>query len=332
LWAVSACLTITLLVSLGRGGLFEKILLGVVGVGLEGSKILAWRKGGKARAFAVILITLSAVASLAASLKIVEESKGSFLAIEVRDSPAYIEKKEEIESLSSEISVLVGRLRVLPSDYSTALGKVEASLSVLRDRKQVLLDSIASEESSGSPSYESSSMVVLLGKTLGLRPELLLLALLIAVASCVEVGALVLSVPTRPEGGAQKSPREAILPEIDRIPESPPSEGVLSPSYGPIQEEKPRITPEDFLKAALEASPEFPYLAGRDRVALSLGLSFGQGKRLVKELLRLGRIRPDGRRYRLVQDVVDGKRLRLSEGTPPRSPSQTCEPVSERGA
>jgi hypothetical protein len=79
LWAVSATLTCVLLLSLGDGSTLSKILLGIVAVALEGSKILAWRKGGPSRVYAVGLIILSGIASLGSSLEVVEKSKDSFL-------------------------------------------------------------------------------------------------------------------------------------------------------------------------------------------------------------------------------------------------------------
>jgi hypothetical protein len=44
LWAISATLTLLLLVYLGDGTLFSKVLLGAVSIALEGSNILGWRK------------------------------------------------------------------------------------------------------------------------------------------------------------------------------------------------------------------------------------------------------------------------------------------------
>ena len=149
LWAVSATLTFVLLISLGDGSIVSKVLLGVVAVALEGSKILAWRKGGPSRIYAVALIILSGIASLGTSLEVVEKSKGSFLSItrdEVRSSPAYLAEEVELSSIDTEISALVSRLQALPTDYTTAAARTESSLAALRDRKQGILDSLATEE------------------------------------------------------------------------------------------------------------------------------------------------------------------------------------------
>ena len=137
----------------GGRTIFSKVLLGVVAVALEGSKILAWRKGGAYRIYAVALIILSGIASLGASLQVVEKSKGSFLSIsrdEVRSSPAYLAKEGELTSIDTEITALVSRLQALPPDYTTATARTESSLAALRDRKQGILASLATEEAGRS--------------------------------------------------------------------------------------------------------------------------------------------------------------------------------------
>jgi hypothetical protein len=99
LWAISAALTFVLLISLGDGSV-SKVLLGVVAVALEGAKILAWRRGGTYRIYAACLIILSGIASLGASLQVVERSKLSLLSItrdEIRSSPAYLAEEVELE-------------------------------------------------------------------------------------------------------------------------------------------------------------------------------------------------------------------------------------------
>jgi hypothetical protein len=162
LWAVSATLTFVLLLSLGDGSV-SKILLGVVAVALEGAKILAWRKGGIYRIYAACLIILSGIASLGASLQVVEKSKGSFLSItrdDVRSSPAYLAEEVELSSIDTEISALVSRLKFLPPDYTTATAQTESSLAALRDRKQGILDSLTANEcflSSGIPGIRHMS-------------------------------------------------------------------------------------------------------------------------------------------------------------------------------
>ena len=195
----------------GGGTNFSKCLLGIVAVALEGSKILSWRKGGAYRIFAVALIILSGIASLGASLQVVEKSKGAFLAVSreaTRSSPAYLAQEEELRSIDAEIKALVSRLQALPPDYMTATGRVESSLAALRNRKQAILASLAADEPIGA-SQADGTVVVLLSRTLGLRPETLLLVLLLFVSASIEVGALLLTIP---DHEAQETVRKAMEP------------------------------------------------------------------------------------------------------------------------
>jgi hypothetical protein len=305
LWAVSATLTFVLLLSLGDGSV-SKVLLGVVAVALEGAKILAWRKGGTYRIYAACLIVLSAIASLGASLQVVEKSKGAFLAISreaTRSSPAYLADEVELASIDTEISALVSRLKALPPDYMTAAAQTESSLAVLRDRKQGILDSLTANEPVGA-SHDDGAMIALLGRMIGLRPEVLLLVLLLFVSASIEVGALLLTVPDR-EGLCRA--QKAVEPSAD----SPPMEDtpvnatpILSPSYAfPI-------TPEDFLEAAKDGA-DLPFLHGRDTTAEKLGISYAEAKRLVAKLIEDGRV------------VVEGKRLRRVPVQGQTAPSHT---------
>lgn len=149
LWAVSATLTLVLLLSMGGASILAKVILGVVAVALEGSKILSWRMGGAYSAYAIALIVLSGIASLGSSLQVAELSKGSFSAIareDYRSSPTYYAQKDELRSIDAEISALVVRLQALPTDYTTAASRLKSPLAALHDRKQSLIALLASNE------------------------------------------------------------------------------------------------------------------------------------------------------------------------------------------
>jgi len=293
LWGVSATLTFVFLVSLGDGTISSKVLLGIVAVALEGSKILAWRKGGPSRVYALVLIVLSAIASLGTSLVIMEKSSTSLLSVSaeaLRSSPAYLAREAELASIDTEISTLVARIKSLPPDFTTATIKTESYLSSLRDRKQALIAAIEKDDDMVGAAHEGGNMVGLLGRTLGLRPDTLLLVLLLLVSASIEVGALLLTVPdhgpwnalTRPShhadlAGGVSTPNPIVPPATHRLP----------------------ITPEVFLEAATEGA-DFPFLHGRDKTAEKLGISSAEAKRLVGRLIADRRI------------VVEGKRLRLA--------------------
>lgn len=122
-----------------------------------------------------------------------------------------------------------------------------------------------------------------MAQTLGLRPEILLLVLLLFVSAAIEVGALLLTVPDAapPEGSENNLPAQGIAPR--RYP----------PRTTPV-------TPDIFLEAAKQGAP-LPYLHGRDKTAEKLGISSAEAKKLVGRLIEDGRI------------AVKGKRLQLSE-------------------
>jgi hypothetical protein len=295
LWIVSATLTMVLLMNLGDGSILGKALLGAVAVSLEGAKILSWRKGGRARVFAFALIALSGIASIGASLSVVEKTKGASFSISLEDlraSPAYLEKASEIRSIDQEIGALIDRMKSLPPDFTTASGKLTESLSSLRDRKESNLASIAKMETSIGASPTSSNMIALLGRSIGIPTNAVLLFLLLFVAGAIEAGALLL---TAPDSGDVPHQNRVIArfseEEAGKLTDSAKSLD-RSPSYTPL------IDAEAFLEAAKEGA-DLPFLHGRDRTAEILGISCADGKRLVSKLIEDGRV------------VVEGKRLRL---------------------
>lgn len=306
LWSVSATLTLVLLISLGDGSFFSKVLLGVVAIALEGAKILSWRKGGAYRVYAACLIILSGIASLGASLQVVEKSKGAFLVASreaLHSAPAYLAQEGEIRSIDAEITALLSRLQTLPLDYTTAASRVESSLSSLRDRKQGLLNALAAGNLVGA-SQDEGTIVVLLSRAVGLRPDVLLLVLLLFVSAGIEVGALLLTVSDHESSDeAEGIEKPSALP-------SPIGNTSGRTAISPRPTYAPPITPEAFLEAAKDGA-DLPYLHGRDRTAEKLGISSAEAKRLVGRLLAERRI------------VVEGKRLRLAHEGGPSQPLPT---------
>lgn len=295
LWAVSATLTLVLLLSMGGGSIFAKVFLGIVAVALEGAKILSWRASGIYRVYSFALIVLSGIASLGSSLQVVELSKGSFSAIareDIRSSPTYLAQQDELRSIDGEISALIARLQALPTDYTTAASRLESSLADLRDRKQSILATLSADEVGGS-SHGYGSMIVLLGRALGLRPEILLLVLLLFVSASIEVGALLLTAPTFEAG---KRPRQVGETSSANDGEGDRSFGVRP---HPAQSYGSPITPELFLEAA-KVGADLPYIHGRDKTAEKLGISSAEAKRLVGRLISDRRIVAEGKRLRLI--------------------------------
>src|SRR5208283_5436278 len=151
----------------------------------------------------------------------------------------------------------------------------------------------ATEEAVGA-SHDDGNMIALLGRTVGLRPESLLLVLLLFVSASIEVGALLLTIQNHE---AQETVRNVMEPSTESATVGDTSfeaSPLLSPSYAPP------ITPEDFLEAAKDGA-DLPFLHGRDTTAEKLGMSYAEAKRLVGKLIEDGRV------------VVEGKRLRLAQ-------------------
>ena len=118
----------------------------------------------------------------------------------------------------------------------------------LSDRKQGILDSLATGDEPVGVSHVNGSIIALLGRTIGLRPEVLLLVLLLFVSASIEVGALLLTVS---DHKAQETVRKAIEPSTESDPivdTSFEASPLLSPSYAPP------IAPEDFLEAAKDGA------------------------------------------------------------------------------
>jgi hypothetical protein len=305
LWGISASLTLGLLLSLTDRSLFQGIGIGIVAISLEGTKILTWRAGGKARVLAIVLICLSGIASLGAALEQVATASNTFQSTsieKVRLSPTYRAASSELQSLDSEIASLVDRLGKLPSDYVTASTKLTIELQSLRDRRKGVYVEIDQMEASTGTSPEGIGMVALLAEAAGLKPQALLLILLLVVSGTIEAGALILTanstathLVSEKASGASEPPRPSGIPSTDR--------GRFPwPSYAPpiATKQAPSVSPEDFLRASIEGA-DLPYLRGRDKTAEMLGISCADAKRAVRYLIEKGEI------------IVEGKRLRLPD-------------------
>jgi hypothetical protein len=296
LWALSALLTMNLFTSLSDGTIGKTVVLALTGVGLESAKILTWRRGGYARILACILIGLSGLASLGSALQAVETAQGRLFSVsltEIHESTAYQNTLSELRSIDSQITCSVARLESLPPEYVSASVKLAASISALRDRRQVLSDALVNMEKVTQDTNAASDMVALLAKMIGIPAPTLLLFLLLLISGCIEAGALILCLPETEITDVSKT----AINESNRLSSKEITKSDESASSHPSYQLP--ITPDEFLLAAKEGS-DLPYIAGRDRTAQKLGLPAGQAKRIVRELIRSGKIIPEGKRLRLV--------------------------------
>jgi hypothetical protein len=151
-------------------------------------------------------------------------------------------------------------------------------------------------------------MFLLLGKAIGVSPEYLLLILLLFLSTSIEAGALILCAPNKPIERLSEGQTGKLTPDSDGTACMPPM--------------KPYISPDEFLATAKTASNDLPYLLGQNRVSKLLKISPSEGRRIVRQLQREGKV-----------EVV-GKRLRLSEWeeASTQSPVSILEPARVGGA
>jgi hypothetical protein len=290
LWACSAYLTVFLFLSMAGPRLGARLFMIVLALAIESTKLLTWRMGHTARYLAYALIALSAVASFGAALKTVQGAQSSFLISstkEVKASREYEGLAQEQVTIDREIALSLDRFEKLPPEYTTAATRLSGTLVVLRDRRATIEGKLTVLESQARLSYDEENLFVLMGRALGLAPEMVLLVLLLFLSASIEAGALVLTAPL--------NRREARCPE-DK------GRGQINVPGNRTSQAHP-IGKEEFLKAASEGA-DLPYLHGRDATARRLGISSYEAKRFVRALCAEGRI------------IAEGKRLRLTDKMP----------------
>jgi hypothetical protein len=239
---------------------------------------------------------LSITASLGAALEVIESSTGMIQISELQRNAVYQTSRTELESLDIEILTLVTRLGSLPPDYTTAASKLTATISERRASRTALQESLDNL----SELYLTSqikSIFVLLGRFIHKPPESVMFIILLIMAVSLEVGGILLLTPIQIN---QKKALNEVSKDITS--ESMPllkNVDSRDSHARPIEREN-GIEPKDFLEAAMDGA-KLPYIHGRDVTAKLLGISYGEAKRIVKDLIKTGRIK------------VKGKRLVLSE-------------------
>jgi len=285
LWACSAYLTVSLFLSMAGRTRGSQIFMAALAIALEGTKILSWRMGGKARYLSYALLALSVVASFGAALKTVQEARTSFVVTateSLKTSQDYESLLKEESALDQEAAVLLKRLGELPPAYATAATRISGTLADIRERKASVGAQRASLENRERSRYDDGNLFVLLGKEFRLAPETVLLVILVFLSLCIEAGALVLTAPV--EKAPPPCPLQQRQEQDDVLPGRP-------------RQDSPRTT-EAFLSAAMDGA-DLPYLHGRDATARKLGISSYEAKRLVRVLRAEGRIVAQGKRLRL---------------------------------
>lgn len=296
LWACSAYFTVSLFLAMAGQNRVSEVFMTILALELEGTKILTWRMGGRARYLAWALLSLSIVASLGAALRTVKEAESSFHAAStdgIKTSRIYEELATDEATIDREIALDLDRLMELPPEYTTAAAHLSLRVAALRDRRAAVAQQLASLETHARSAYDEGNLFVLLGKELGLSPETVLLVILLFLSLCIEVGALVLTSPSLEVGHGPTGQDQA---HASSLP-------------GRTSQDCPDHA-EAFLVAAMDGA-DLPYLHGRDTTARKLGISSYEAKRLVRTLCTQGRIIAQGKRLRLAttkpEELVKGR-------------------------
>jgi len=325
---LSALLTLNLFLALAHGNPLYQVIMGLLAVFLEAAKILLFRRRGLVKVIGVILVGISLLASFGSALLVVSEDQAvtnQKAVIAAHQSFAYLNSKAEVESLDSQITMLIEKRKALPSDFITAGNQLTDQIAALRSRKDAVLKEMARQEaySTGENASSPTTMFGLFAKVFGLDENLIVLLILLALAGVLEASSLALTAPrysTPPLGsdGAfqpKESPEPtadiafADLPQrkgkamaVEAHEEPQDKEKTSTPNPGlpdlpmAFHEPSTRVyTADEFLQEMGKGLP-YPNLRGRNATAERIGIPYYRAQVLVKELLRDGKIRVVGKR------------------------------------
>lgn len=293
LYVISAILTLTLLLQFSDGTFFRTAFLVLISVSIEGAKLLAWRSNH--RVFASCLIALSILGSFGTALSTVSKTSETTFTqslSNIKNSSEYLTKLTNLQSYDKEIDLLMEKLANLPADYTTASLRISSAISDARTKRTVIAESLSAMEGMAG-SKPAADMFSIIAQTFHIPSTVLTLFVLMFLACCIEVGAILMTEKPKAQNKAVNESSEAPAGKHSQVASQTPK----SPSYDrPMTHEKAKpnaIGPEEFLEAS---KCDGPYLRGRDVTAKNLGISYGEAKRLVSALISDGRIKVYGKR------------------------------------
>jgi hypothetical protein len=329
LWAVSGLMGWSLYASLVSGWP-GWIVASILVVGLEGTKIITWRKGGWYRLLSVGLSCLTLIAVVGAALNTIETRKASSLTSRLTALQAtqdYRSLQDTANSLKAQETVLVARLAALPPDFVTASNKIGNDLKALREAEQSANTKLNGLEDSvkGNASPDAPTLFVAIAHLIGQEESNVELALSGFVGLLIEISAFCLvghSNPAPARGEKWRIGRPtAFGGQASKLPRIRP---VDAPTLAPRG-----ITAMDYLRVAA-SNPNFPRLLGRMAVARKLKIGERKARNLLAELVDRGKVVRDGNYFKAVQGWVF---------PPGGSPGATAQPrgfkigiVPEQGA
>ena len=286
LWGISGILTAGLFLDLAGDDVPRRIVMICLALGLEGAKVLTWRMGKGYRILAVSLIVLSMLASFDAAIQTVVTARnsGDRQALDsVRKDQFYLDRQRQIASVDRQIEALVSKLEAMPPEFATASRQLSTEIQNLRQSRQSLDGELHGLTKSSQPSESSSGMFDLIGVTLQIPRDTVMLIVLLFLAVNLEVAALVL---------AGKYPGPVPIPprpiRVSQPVATVPTNGLTLPV----------LSLSEFLITAAEGS-DLPFLHGRETTARKLGLGSYRAKKAVRQLQAKGIIKPQGKRLSL---------------------------------
>jgi hypothetical protein len=296
LYVISAILTLTLLLQFSDWTFFRTAFLVLISISIEGAKLLAWRSHH--RVFASCLIALSILGSFGTALSTVSKTSETTFTqslANIKNSSEYLTKQTNLQSYDKEIDLLMEKLANLPADYTTASLKLSSAITDARNTRTAIAESLSALEGMAG-SKPAADMFSIIALTFHIPSTVLTLFVLMFLACCIEVGAIIMTEKPKAQNQAVNEPSDIQTGKDEEIPVL----AVPTPSYERPTDIQNGISPADFLKAAKEGA-KYPYIHGRDVTAMKLGLGYGEAKKMVKTLVESGQV------------SVKGKRLVLNE-------------------
>ena len=194
LWTVSGLLTVSLFLTLAAGDPVKQAVAVLWAVGLEGAKVLTWRRGGWWRALAGLLVAVTVFSAFGMAVTSVEQaragSREAQLAV-VRSSAEYVQAQASLAADRELLSILTARLASTPADYVTAARALSAQIDAVNGRvRGEGLQLVAMESQSKQSGTASRTMFDVLG---GQAATYLEVVVSLVVACLTELFALTLS-------------------------------------------------------------------------------------------------------------------------------------------
>ena len=325
LWLISTTLTVALFMALAGDNIPRQIVMIGTAIGLESAKLLSFRMGKGFRIISLCLIAISILESFGSALFIVESNQAILAKanqIDVRNTDTYKINLTEVESLDSQISILVNRLKSIPDTYITASKDLNVQIETLRSQKSETLKSLFDIKPKVDSSIESPiTMFALFSKITTVNENLIILVILMSLSILLDFSIIALtqnhstsveypietfqpkvSIPKEPvecssETVEEESPDSLKNEHSEVFPTKPVEDSTFSPSSLPMtfHEAPIEITADAFL-AEMAYGMTFPFLRGHNATSEKIGIPYYKAQLLAKQLLKEGKIKVEGKR------------------------------------